>query len=146
MSYNDWIIDMQAAARELLIATVAAASETPRPAFAWEGERFTPTADPYIAESFRPDRQTMSSVGGAGVGTVEHRATVALVLNYPPGEGTVPARTMAARLTAAFSPGVVLQRNGRAAAVVGLDIRPAFQDADRYTLPVNIALLGHVNL
>ena len=142
---GDWYIEMQAEARAVLIAAVAASPDLPRPTFAWEGERFTPTADPFITETFRPDTTRQASVGRAS-GTIEHRATVALVLQYPPGEGTNTARRMATLIMDAFRPGRRLERAGCAAWVEKVDPRPSYQDVDRLTLPVNIGLIGHTNL
>lgn len=145
MSLATWDIEMQAAARTLLMAAVNASSANPRPAFAWEGERFTPTADPFIAESFRTDATTLVS-GSRRNGRIEHRATVALVLRYPPAEGTKTAKSMRGALMAAFAPGTTLERNGCSAWVAAVDPRPGIQEPDRYVLPLNITLRGYSNI
>lgn len=144
MSLATWDIEMQAAARSLLISIVNASTATPKPAFAWEGERFTPTPAPYISESFRNDRTGFVS-GSRSNGRVEHRATVALTLRYPPGEGTKTAKAMRGAIMEAFAPGTTLDRNGCSAWVVGVDPRPGFQEPDRYVLPLNITLRGYSN-
>lgn len=144
MTLATWDIEMQAAARAALMAVVAA-STTPRPVFAWEGEAFTPAVgQSFIAETFRPDMRRLASVGRAS-GTTEHRATVALVLKYPAGKGTKPARTMAGLICDALKPGTRLERNGCAAWVVSCDPRPAIQEPDWLMVPVNIGLMGHSN-
>lgn len=144
MSLATWDIEMQAAARALLIATVAASADTPRPAFAWEGEAFTPPTGPFIAESFRNDTTRLVS-GSRRNGRVEHRATFALVLRYPPATGTKTARTIAGLIMTAFTPGTTLARNGCSAWVEAVDPRPGFQEPDRYVLPLNIVLRGYSN-
>lgn len=144
MTIATWHVEMQAAARAALLALVDA-QPAPRPEFAWEGETFTPTVgEPFIAETFRPDGQRLRSVGRAS-GTVEHRATIALVLKYPAGAGTKPARTMAGLICDAFKPGTRLERNGCGAWVASCDPRPAFQEPDWLMVPVNIGLIGHSN-
>lgn len=145
MSLATWDIEMQAAARALLIATVAASTATPRPVFAWEGEAFTPPTGPFIAESFRDDVTRLVS-GSRRNGRVEHRATFALVLRYPAAVGTKPARTMAGLVMKAFTPGTPLVRNGCSAHITAVDPRPAIQEPDRFVLPLNIALSGFSNI
>ncbi len=144
MSLATWKIEMQAAARAVMKAAVDA-SASPRPVFAWEGEKFTPQiGQAFIRESFRTDGTRLKSIGGPSK-TIEHRATVALVLVYPAGKGTKPADLMAGALLAAFSPGSSLERNGCSAWVMAVDPRPALQEPDWFSIPVNIALLGHSN-
>ena len=145
MTLATWKIEMQAAARAALIAAVNA-MPAPRPAFAWEGETYTPVeGSAFIRESFRPDTKRLSSVGSAATSTIEHRATVALVLTFPAGKGTKPANTAAGLIMAAFSPGSRLERNGCSAWVANVDDRPAIEDPKWFSVPVNIALLGHSN-
>ncbi len=144
MTLATWKIEMQAAARAAIIAAVNATA-TPRPEFSWEGEAYTPKpGTAFIRETFRTDITQRTSIGGGGVsGTVEHRAAVALVIRYPAGKGTKLANAMVGAIMAALSPGTRLERNGCSAWVANVDPRPAIEEPEWFSVPVNIALVGH---